>query len=310
VEVFAGGTKDETTVLDKVDEIREKYGLEKIIFAGDRGMVTPSKYDKLDHELIKVITALPHGAIQSLCDKSVIQLSMFDKMNIVEIVDGDKRYCLCKNPDMAKKEAATRQALLNKTVKELDMIISSSRKNKNSKAIRAGKVVGKYKMSKFIVFKGTDNELTYTLDNAKIEQESLLDGCYIVFTDVSLEDITAAEAVANYKSLMKVEQAFRNIKTVQLEIRPYYHKTDDRIKCHVFICMLAYYVMWHMNQRLQPYFEADGAGRKRKRTFEYVIETLKCIRMQDVDVCGAMTKIVSTPTDEQAQILELLGVSL
>ena len=310
VEVFAGNTKDEMTVLDKIDEIREKYGLEKIIFVGDRGMVTPSKYDKLDHELVKVISALAHGAIKSLCDKDVIQLGMFDEMNIVDVIDGDKRYCLCKNPDMAKKEAATRQALIGKTTDELDKIVSSKRKNKNSKAVRAGKVVSKYKMGKFILFEGTDEELSYTLDQRKIEQESLLDGCYVVFSDVSPEDMSAAEAVANYKSLMKVEQAFRNMKTVRLEIRPVYHKKDDRIKCHVFICMLAYYVMWHINQKLVPFFEANGVGRKRKYTFDYVIEALKCIRIQDVEVCGAKTKIVSSPTDEQAQILKLLGVTL
>ena len=310
VEVFAGNTKDEATVLDKIDEVREKYGLEKIIFVGDRGMVTAPKYEQLDHELVKVISALTHGAIKSLCDKDVIQIGMFDEMNIVDIIDGDKRYCLCKNPDMAKKEAATRQALLNKTTDELDKIINSARKNKNSKAVRAGKVVSKYKMGKFVIFEGTDEELTYSLDHAKIEHEALLDGCYAVFTDVSPEDMTAAETVANYKNLMKVEQAFRSMKTVRLEIRPVYHKKDDRIKCHVFICMLAYYVMWHISQKLKPFFETDGVGRKRKYTFDYAIETLKSIRIQDVEVCGAKTKIISTPTNEQAQILNLLGVCL
>ena len=137
-----------------------------------------------------------------------------------------------------------------------------------------------------------------------------MDGCYIIFTDVSQEDMTAAEAVANYKNLMKVEQAFRNMKTVQLEIRPVHHKTDIRIKCHVFICMLAYYLMWHMNKMLSPFFETDGIGRKRKLTFDYVIEILKSIRIQDVEVCGTKSKIITTPTDEQDQILKLLNVSI
>jgi len=211
---------------------------------------------------------------------------------------------------MGKKEAATRQSLLNKTTDELDKIINSTRKNKNSKAVRAGKVVSKYKMGKFILFDGADEELIYTLNHDKIKQEALLDGCYVVFTDVSPEDMTAAEAVVNYKSLMKVEQAFRNMKTVRLEIRPVYHKKDDRIKCHVFICMLAYYVMWHINQRLKTFFDANGVGRKRKYTFDYAIETLKSIRIQDIEVCGAKTKIISTPTIEQTKILDLLDVSL
>ena len=107
-----------------------------------------------------------------------------------------------------------------------------------------------------------------------------------------------------------IEQAFRNMKTVRLEIRPVYHKTDDRIKCHIFICMLAYYVLWHMNQRLKPLFKADGVGTDRKFTFDYVIESLKSIRIQDVEVCSAKSRVVSAPTDAQAQILNHLRVAL
>ena len=307
VEVFKGNTKDETTLLDKIEEIQNKFGLEKIIFVGDRGMVTQSKYEQLNHELVKVITALTHGAIESLLETEIIQIGMFDEKNIVEVVEGEKRYCLCKNPDMAKKEAATRQSLLKETTEELDEIIKGTRKTKYSKAIRAGKVVSKYKMGKFILFEGSDDDLTYKLDHTKIDQEAQLDGCYVIFTDVLQADMTAAETVANYKSLMKVEQAFRNMKTVRLEIRPVYHKTDDRIKCHVFICMLAYYLMWHMNQRLKPLFKADGVGADRKFTFDYIIESLKSIRIQDVEVCGAKSQVISAPTDAQALILNHLG---
>ena len=310
VEVFKGNTKDETTLLDKIEEIQNKFGLAKIIFVGDRGMVTQSKYEQLNHELVKVITALTHGAIEFLLETEIIQIGMFDEKNIVEVVEGEKRYCLCKNPDMAKKEAATRRSLLKETTEELDAIVKSTRKTKYSKAIRAGKVVNKYKMGKFILFEGSDDDLTYKLDHTKIDQEAQLDGCYVIFTDVLQADMTAAETVANYKKLMKVEQAFRNMKTVRLEIRPVYHKTDDRIKCHVFICMLAYYVMWHMNQRLKPLFKADGVGADRKYTFDYVIETLKSIRIQDVEVCGAKSQVISAPTDEQAQILNHLGLPL
>jgi len=310
VEVFEGNTKDETTVLDKIDEIAEKYGLDKIIFVGDRGMVTQAKYDKINHELVKVVTALTHSKIQELCKEEVIQLGLFDEKNIVEVIDGDARYCLCKNPDMAIKETQTRLRLLQKTTDELDKIIKSTKKGKYSKSVRAGKVMNKFKMGKFITFEGTDENLTYRIDHTKIEQEAVLDGCYIVFTDVPQEDMTAVDAVANYKSLLKVEQAFRNMKTVRLEIRPVYHKTDDRIKCHVFICMLAYYVMWHMNQRLIPFFATDGVGPNRKYTFDYVMESLKRISIQNVEVCGAKSSVITKPTGEQAQILKHLGVSL
>jgi len=310
VEVFKGNTKDETTVLDKIEEIRTKYGLDKIIFVGDRGMVTQAKYEKINHNLVKVITALTHDKIQELCKTEVIQLGMFDEKNIVEVIDGDVRYCLCKNPDMEVKEAATRQCLLQKTTEELDKIIAGTKKTKHSKPVRAGKVVGKYKMGKFIIFEGSDDNITYRLDHDKIEQEACLDGCYIVFTDVPHEDMTAVEAVTNYKSLLQVEQAFRNLKTVRLEIRPVYHKTDDRIKCHVFICMLAYYVMWHMNQRLAPFFATDGVGPDRKYTFDYVMEVLKRISIQNVEVNGAKSSVISKPNSEQAQILKYLRVCL
>jgi transposase len=310
VEVFKGNTKDETTLLDKIEEIQNKFGLEKIIFVGDRGMVTQSKYEQLNHELVKVITALTHGTIVSLLEKEVIQIGMFDEKNIVEVVEDEKRYCLCKNPDMAKKEAATRQSLLKETTEELDEIVKGTRKTKYSKAIRAGKVVSKYKMGKFLLFEGSDDDLTYQLDHTKIDREAQLDGCYIIFTDVLQADMTAAETVASYKRLTKVEQAFRNMKTVRLEIRPVYHKTDDRIKCHIFLCMLAYYVMWHMNQRLKPLFKADGVGAERKYTFDYVIGSLKSIRIQDVEVCGTKSQVVSAPTDAQAHILNHLRVAL
>ena len=308
VEVLKGNTKDETTVLDKVDEIKEKYGLEKVIFVGDRGMVTQSKYDELDHDSVKVISALSHGRIKELCEEKVVQLSLFDEKNIVEVSDGELRYCLCKNPDMAIKETKTRQALLQKTTEELDKIVMSTRKTKNSKEVRAGKVLNKYKMGKFITCGGGHDDFSYTVDEEKVAEEASFDGCYVIYTDVPKEEMIALEVVENYKSLMKVEQAFRNMKTVQLEVRPVYHKTDDRIRCHVFICMLAYYIMWHMNQRLKPMFESDGEMSRRKYTFNYVIEVLKCIRKDTVDFSGATSSVITTPTEEQNRILQLLQV--
>jgi transposase len=310
VEVLNGHTKDETTVLDKITEIKEKYDIEKVVFVGDRGMVTQTNYEQIDNETVKVVSALSHSAIKALLEKGAIQLSLFDENNIVEVIDGSIRYCLCKNPDMAVKEAATRNSLLKKTTAELDKIVACNRKTKYSKEMRAGKVVNQYKMGKFVVFEGSGDALRYSLNEAKIEEEASLDGCYIIYTDVSPEDMTAVETVESYKGLMRVEQAFRNMKTVQLEVRPIFHKTDERIKCHVFICMLAYYVMWHMKRMLQPLFDHDGVGAGRKYTFNYIIETLKCIRKETVEICGFKSHIISTPTTEQNHILQLLGISL
>jgi len=310
VDVLRGNTKDETTVLDKIEELKKNFGLEKIVFVGDRGMVTQANYDQINHETVKVISALKHAAIKSLCEKGAIQLGLFDEKNIVEVIDGGMRYCLCKNPDMAAKESMTRQRLLKKTTDELDKIVESTKKTKYSKEIRAGKIINQYKMGKFILFHGEGEHLSYTLDEAKIEQESRLDGCYIIYTDVSADDLTAVEAVESYKSLLQVEQAFRNMKKVELEIRPIFHKTDDRIKCHVFICMLAYYVMWHMKQRLQPLADSDGVGARRKYTFDYIMESLKSIRKETVEFCNARSSIITSQTDEQKRILELLAVKI
>jgi transposase len=200
--------------------------------------------------------------------------------------------------------------VLKRTSDELDKIVSSTRKTKYGKEIRAGKIVGKYNMGKFIIFEGSGDDLTYRLDEEKILQESALDGCYIIYTDVPAKDMTAVQTVQSYKSLIQVEQAFRNMKTVQLEVRPIYHKKDDRIRCHVFICMLAYYVMWHMVQRLQPLFENNGQGKDRKHTFQYIIERLKSIRKESVDFMGAESSVITQPSEEQRQILNLLQIGV
>jgi transposase len=310
VEVLNGNTKDETTVLDKIEEIKKKYGIDKVVFVGDRGMVTRANYEQIDHSVVKIISALTHSKIKSLLEEKIIQIGLFDEKNIVEIVDCGIRYCLCKNPDMAIKEAAARVTLLKKTTDELDKIIACTRKTKYSKEMRAGKILNQYKMGKFFTFEGQGENLKYMLDEAKIEQEASLDGCYIIYTDVLVEDMNAVEVVENYKNLMRVEQAFRNLKTARLEVRPVYHKKDDRIKSHVFICMLAYYVMWHMNQRLKPLFEADGVNEGRKYTFNYVIELLKSIRKETVEVCGHRSFIITRPNEEQKRILQLLKVAI
>ena len=309
-EVFKGNTKDETTVMGKINELQQKYGLEKVIFVGDRGMATQAKYRQINHETVKVVTALSHSKIQELCDKGTIQISVFDEDGIVEAIDGAFRYMLCKNPVMAKKEGETRQKLIKLTTDGLDKIIASTRKTKYSKPVRAGRAVNKYKMAKFIVFEGADDNLSYKVDTDRVAKEAALDGCYIVYTDVPEADISAVEAVNSYKSLIQVEQAFRNLKTARLEIRPVYHKTDDRIKCHVFICMLSYYVMWHMVQRLKPLADIDGVGANRKYTFDYILETLKSVRYDTVEIMDAQTNIVTTPNEEQSHILNLLGVAV
>ena len=151
---------------------------------------------------------------------------------------------------------------------------------------------------------------SFTRHTAKVAQEKSLDGCYIISTDVDQAQMNTLDVVNAYKSLTFVERAFRNLKTVQLEIRPVYHKTDGRIRAHVFLCMLAYYLQWHMEQRLAPLFEADGVGENRRWTFRGVIDCLAQITRNRVSVNGAEFYQNSTPTPEQEQILRLLEVSM
>jgi transposase len=228
----------------------------------------------------------------------------------VEVIDGGIRYCLCKNPEMAKRETNKRNALARKTCEELEKIKASTRKSKNSKQMRAGKIVEKYKVGKFFTVTGDDATFDFALDKAKISEEQSLDGCCVIFTDVPEEDMSAVQAVECYKRLTRVEQAFRSMKTVRLEMRPIYHKKDERIRCHAFICMLAYYLMWHMRQGLAALADGDGSGAGRKYSFGYTMEVLKAIRENTVDFGGVEAKVISMPTQEQQKILEAIGVNL
>jgi len=184
---------------------------------------------------------------------------------------------------------------------------------------RVGKVLAKYKMGKFIRWSiDTDksqntsrhHRLSWSIDTEKVAYERRFDGCYIISTDVEEARLNTLEVVNAYKSLTFVKRAFRNLKTVQLEIRPVYHKNDDRIRCHVFLCMLAYYLQWHMEQRLAPLFKADGQGNEQRWTFRGVIDCLAQITRNTVSAQGVELYQNSTPTDEQQQILDLLGVTM
>ena len=315
IEVFPGNTQDAATVVKKIAELQKTYGIQEVIFVGDRGMVTRANYEKVkDIEGLSTISALTHRQIVELLNRKVIQVDMFDEKHIVEVIDPDntgQRYCLCRNPKSAERETRTRKALLDVTRTALEKISQSKRKSM-PEAIgkRVGKVFAKTKMEKFVQWEVKEGRLLWSFKEDKVYAEQLLDGCYIINTDVPAELMDKQEIVASYKKLALVEQAFRNLKTVQLEVRPVYHKTDDRIRCHVFLCMLAYYIQWHMNQRLKPLFQSDGKNKYRRWTFENVIERLKSVRREIMTVEGTSCKVTSTPDEEQKRILELLKVKL
>ncbi len=165
-------------------------------------------------------------------------------------------------------------------------------------------------MGKLVTWEVRDGRLYWQFNLERIAAELLLDGCYVICADVKTEAMRPEELVQAYKKLRFVEMAFRNLKTVQLELRPVFHKTDDRIRAHVFLCVLAYYLQWHMKQRLQSLFDSDGEGKHRQWTFENVIHRLMTIRREKVSMAGVEFFQVTTPEPDQQRILDLLGVRL
>ena len=319
VEVFKGNTKDDSTVLDKVKELRESYGIEKYTFVGDRGMLTAKNLEQLSEDpQLTTITALTHGNMRELLEKKVVQIDLFDEKNICEITDPEApaiRYCLCKNPQSAERETATRARLLELTEDCLKQIANYKRAcTVEQLGARVGRVLEKYKMGKFIQWsieaaegeKSSSHKLHWELKEEKIKTEQQLDGCYIIRTDVPKKEMSSEEAVAGYKNLGNIERAFRNLKTVSLEMRPIYHKTDKRIEAHIFLCMLAYYVQWHMHQAWQPIYEEDGDGADREFTFNNLMENLKCIRSNTMVTGEVQYELPTETTETQTRILSHL----
>lgn len=324
IEVYPGNTKDSTTVIEKVNEIKDKYNIEKIIFVGDRGMLASCNRESLKSvEDLQTITALTHPEMFNLLERKVVQIDLFDENNIREVIDPDdasRRYMLCRNPHSAQQEAATRQRLLDLTREGLEGIAKYQKATTIEKlGARVGKLLSRYKMNKFVLWNieaDADNKhsnkhrLQFSFDEIKIRDEKCFDGCYVITTDVDKNIMNENDIVRTYKNLTLVEQAFRNLKTVQLEVRPMYHKKDDRLRAHVFLCMLAYYVQWHMQQRLKPLFETDGEGSNRRWTFQNVIESLSSITRNKISVKEVTFYQISGINDDQRKILDLLGVTM
>lgn len=315
VEVFAGNTQDAQTVMKKLAQLREEYGLREVTFVGDRGMITQANARQIENlQGVHTISALTHRQIFELVERKLIEPELFDERNIVEVTDPDRpqvRYCLCRNPQTRAREKATRQRLLELTCQGLDKLVQRKQKGKAEKlGAQVGKLLQRYKVGKFLEWKIEKGRLQYQIKPGAVEQEELLDGCYVVSTTVSKELMTSTATVGTYKSLSFVEQAFRAIKTVALEIRPVYHKKDDRIRSHAFLCMLAYYVRWHMEQRLAPLFADDGQGRDREWTMANVLQNLAGIRKERIRASGAEFEKVSLPTEPQQRLLDLLKITL
>jgi len=309
VEVFSGNTSDSTTVQDKIKEIKEIYGVSKFIFVGDRGMLTQKNIDECKD--IDTITALKYAAIKKLCEEKGVQLSMFDEKMTTEVIlpeEPDVRYALRKNPIRAQKQRETRSRIIQKTENALSEIATPKKKAADKTlAARAAKIFYKYKTEKYFAWDIQGNKIVYSRKEDIIADEEKYDGLYVIRSNVSKDIMTICEVVEAYKSLINVEQAFRNIKTVQLEIRPIYHRTDERIKAHVFICMLSYYLLWHMNRALKQLYEDPKYP---EFTQNHVIETMKVLQKLKLTVGSITTDTIAEPNEMQRYIQKLvLGMS-
>lgn len=314
VEVFRGNTSDQSTVWGQAQILAGTYGVEEVVLAGDRGVLTPKRIEEVNRLGFKTLTALTHPQIKELLEKRNVQPTLFDETALVELVDPDNetlRYILCKNPETMRRETATRQSLIEAVTEKLTAIARVEKKrDPQAVCARVGALLGKYKIGKFFIWQVEENgRLAFSLDETLVSAEEALDGCYVIRSDVSTRTMNKKEAVAGYMALRHVETAFRNLKTVSLELRPVYHKTDDRIRAHVFLCFLSYYLLWHAQQRLKPLFEADGTREQRRWSMPVVIERLKSLRQEQLLVKNIPVRhLRNQPDKEQQQILDCLGV--
>ena len=262
VEVFEGNTADPATVGVHIDKLRRRFALERVVLVGDRGMVTEARIrDELVPAGLDWVSALRAPAIRALVESGAVQRSMFDDTDLAEIRSDAyprERLIVCRNARLADERARKREALLQATEALLAPIVAATAREKRPLkgqakiALRVGKVIGKYKMAKHFELDITETSLTYRRKADAIAAEAALDGLYIVRTSVPTTELDAEQTVRAYKGLSVVERAFRSLKTVDLKVRPIYHYAAARVRAHVLLCMLAYYVEWHMRQRLKP----------------------------------------------------------
>jgi hypothetical protein len=279
VEVYEGNTGDPPTLKDQIEKVRHRFGLSRVVFVGDRGLLTSAR---IRDELAPVdgldwISALRAEQIRKLAqDGGPLQLSLFDRTDLAEIRHPDfpgERLIACFNPLLAAERARKREALLEATERELEKVAAATRREKRALrgqdriGLRVGKGLGRFKVGKHFELEITDRSFTYRRKQEAIEAEAALDGIYVLRTSVSKRVLGAEDTVRAYKDLAKVERAFRCLKTLDLQIRPIHHRLEERVRAHVFLCMLAYYVEWHLRQAWAPllFAEDDLADAARRR---------------------------------------------
>lgn len=353
VEVFAGNTADSSTLEAQIAKVRRRFGVQRVVWVGDRGMITSRRIDQSLRgvEGLDWITALRADSIQKLASQGTIQLSLFDQRDLVAVTSPDypgERLIVCRNPLLADERARKRRELLEATEKKLDEIVAATARAKRplrgqgAIGLRVGKVLHRYKVGKHFELDIRDDRFAYHRNEAAIGREAALDGLYVIRTSVGETTLSAEHTVRAYKDLAKVERAFRAMKTVDLRVRPIYHWLDGRIRAHVFVCMLAYYVEWHMRGRLAPILFDDhdkaaaetarnsvvspavrSEAAKRKdltkrteagepvhsfRTLLADLGTLCKNRVRPTTDATATFYVVTQPTAAQQRVFDLLGV--
>jgi len=263
VEVFAGNTADPATVAAQVEKLKDRYGIGKIAWVGDRGMLTQARIDTVLRPAgLDWVSSLRAPQVSALAqEQGPFQPSLFDERNLLEVTSEafpGERLVVCRNPLLAGQRTRKREDLLQATEAELMKIAEATTRARNrlkgteAIALRVGRVIDHYKMGKHFELSITDSSFTWTRKAEQIRQEAALDGLYVVRTSVPAQDLPAEAAVTAYKGLAVVERAFRSLKTVDLNVRPIFHWNAERVRAHVFLCMLAYYVEWHMRETLKP----------------------------------------------------------
>jgi hypothetical protein len=354
VEVFKGNTADPATVAEQVRKLRERFGIEHIAWVGDRGMLTSARIEQvLKPQGMDWVSSLRAPQIAQLAaEQGPFQPSLFDERNLVEITSEHfpgERLVVCRNPALAQERSRKRLELLAATEADLSRVAAATLRPRNplrghsAIALRVGRIIERFHMAKHLELTITDTALSWSRKDDAIKQEAALDGLYVIRTSMAAEQLDGAAAVAAYKSLAQVERAFRSMKTVDLNVRPVFHYNEARVRAHVFLCMLAYYVEWHMRQRLKPMLfddehlaqanatrpspvakavRSDHAKAKDKtkraddglplHSFRTLLKDLATLTYNIARTAanpGATIAITARPTPVQAKAFELLGLS-
>jgi hypothetical protein len=354
-EVFKGNTGDPTTLASQVEKVRTRFGLKRVIFVGDRGMITSKRIDEEFRGVkgLEWITALRADSIKKLVEQEIIQLSFFDEKDLGVVTSPDypgERLVVCRNPFLAEERARKREELLQATEKALRKIAEATQRpkrplrGKDKIGLRVGKHLNHYKVGKHFIIEIGDQSFSYRRDETKIAAESTLDGLYVIRTSLAEDVLDAESTVRAYKDLSKVERAFRCLKTVDLKVRPIFHWLEHRVRAHVFLCMLAYYVEWHMRQKLAPVLfededkdlaesmrrsivapaERSPSAKSKDRTkrndagfpvhsFRSLLADLGTLAKNRIRLVGSEPcefYMLTRPTEIQARALQLLGVSV